>query len=175
MRRPKKLKAVPVAESFPTVVFAGASFEIHPITDRNDDGAYEDSARFLVLAIPTASKVFGHLLKLGADNPAAIERIQRAEKNNEDRFSAGLIMDLVGLISQLDMGTLIDEISDAMPVLAAIACHYTDPDVTAADVKKWTKSPMHAEMWKAVIAQMKADNLLGQIGGIRELLGEFGS
>jgi hypothetical protein len=178
MSRPRKLKAVPtklVEETvFPTVTFGGNEFEIHPISDRNDDYAYSDSARFLTLAIPVGSKVFGEFLKLGTDNPAAIDRIQKAQADDEG-FSAGLIIDLVGLVSKLDVGTLIDDIADAMPVLAAIACHYTDPDVAAADIKKWAKSPMHPELWKAVIAQMKSDNLLKQISGIQTLLGEFSS
>ena len=176
MKKATKLKAVEtetkiVEQTFPVVVFDGQEFEIHPISDRNDDWAYEDSARFLTLAIPVGSRVFSEILKLGADNPLVVDRIAKAQANEES--TADVIIDLVGLVSKMDVGSLLDDVSDTLPKLAAIACHYTDPDVTDRDIKRWSKSPLNPVLWKAVVAQLKADNVLAQVGDLRSVMSEF--
>lgn len=181
MKKERKLKAVepveevpqePVPElKFTVVQFDGQDFEIHPISDRDDDFAYEDSARFLTLAIPVGSKVLSEILKVGADNQAVSDRIAKAQAENEDQVS--VIIDLVGLVSKLDVGSLLDEVSDTLPKLAAIACHYTDPDVTERDIKRWSKGPLNPMLWKTVIAQITADNVFQQVAGLTQLMGEF--
>lgn len=174
MGRPRKIKAVEAIEEtkYPIVTFGDNQFEIHPIADRDDDYAYEDSARFLTLAVPVGSRVFNELISLGANNQAAIERVTRAQENQEDQ--ASVIIDLVGLLAKGDFGSLLDDVADVMPKLAAIACHYTDPDITELEIKRWTKSPLNKEMWRAVIAQMKCDNVLQQVGSLQGLMSEFG-
>jgi len=171
MGRSRKLKVVePV---YPVVTFGDNTFEIHPIADRDDDYAYDDAARFLTLAIPVGSKVFSEFIKLGEDNPEAIARVQKAQAEGEEVSS--VFSDLIGFLATGDFGNLIDEVSDVLPKLTAIACHYTDPDVTERDIKRWTKNPLHKEMWRAVIAQMSADNIMAQIGSLQGMMGEFSS
>lgn len=171
MPRKKKLELVKPQEV--KVTFGGKEFEIHPIADRDDDYAYDDSVRFLVLAIPVGTRVFSELMRLGDTNPKAVERIKDATEKQED--TASVILDLVGLLQKTDFGSLLEEVGDTLPKLAAIACHYTDTSVSERDIRNWTKNPFHKDLWNAVIAQMKADNLLAQIGGLQSLLGEFKS
>lgn len=159
------------SSAFPVVTFNNQSFEIHPISDRQDDGAYDDAAQFLILGIPTGSKVFSELLRVSKDNPTAIERIAKGASDESGMLSVA--MDLVDIVSKSDIEGLLDDLSDVLPKLAAIACHYTDPTVTARDVRNWTKSPINPAMWTAVVQQFKADKLMEQIAALQGVVGEF--
>lgn len=182
MPRPKSIKIDPPLDlsideviedsTIKTVELGGRKFEIHPISDRSDSFAYDDSAEFLMLAIPVGSRVFNEMLKLGAENNESISRLSKVDLSDDKSINSAS-MDLVDIITKSNIENLLRDVSSALPKLAAIACHYTDQDVTEDDVKSWAKSPLNSELWKAVIWQMKADNIIAQITNLKGLMSEF--
>lgn len=183
MPRVKKALSVvpdrPVSESAPVEVadsnkieLGGWTYEVRPISDRDDDYAYDDAAEFLILAVPLATKIYGELLKLGTENSDLASQL--ADIDVEDTAQlASAAAGVVEFLSHLDTGALIREVSETLPALAAIACHYTNADVTARDVRNWAKTPLNHGMWRLVVAQMKAENIFSQLGNLQGLLGEF--
>lgn len=152
------------------ITLGGNEFEVHPISERDDPFAYDDASQFLMLAIPVGSRLFSELLKISQSNSGLIERLSKA--TDEDSLT-GVAIDLVQIVADANVDALLRDISDTLPQLAAIACHYTDLDIRASDIKGWAKSPLNLEMWRIVIGQLRADKVFEQIGALRGLVGEF--
>lgn len=160
------------APAYPVVTFNDRSFEIHPMSDRDDDAVYDDAAEFLILGIPVGSKVYSELLRVTNDNPAALDRLENTKLETE-KEQVAFAMDLMDIVTKSNIEHLLQDLRDTLPQLAALACHYTDPTVTARDIRKWSKSPINGQLWRAVIEQFKADNLMGQLGALTAVAGEF--
>ena len=170
-RRAKAIEAETKLVEYPVVTFDGRDFEIHPMSDRDDEQVYQDNARFLAIAVPLGTKVYSEIMEAAQNNPAIINRVAKAQQNQED--DVNVIMDLFAILSKLDTGALIEELAEVMPKLAAIACHYTDPDVSVKDIQCWSKGPLNYMLWKATIKQLKAEGIMGQFNQLQDLLSEF--
>ncbi len=160
--------------SFPIVKFNDREFEIHPLADRQDNFAYDDSVDFLLLAVPMAINVYGKLMKVAQDNPSALAGLAGADLNTAEGQTIA-VTTLIEFLSHLDSGELIKEIATSLPSIAAIACHYSDVDVLPQEIKEWTKTPLHIDLWRAVLMQLKAENIMGQFSSVQKVISEFSS
>lgn len=158
----------------PIVRFDGREFEIHPLSDRVDSYAYEDSVDFLLMAIPAAIDVYGKLMKVVEDNPNALIGLNSADLTTSEG-QTGAVTTLIEFLSKLDSGKIIKEIADSLPAIAAIACHYSDIDVTAADIREWARTPLHTDLWRAALLQLKAEDIMGQFASVQKVISEFSS
>ena len=165
---------IPDPPKYPTVTFGNKEFEIHPFSARTDDFVYDDSARFLITAVPVGSKVYNQLFEIQSTNPAAIDRLAKGVSENDDVAAVAVARDLMTILSNKDTKEILEEVFESLPKLAAIACHYTDPDVTEDDIRGWVKSSLDPNLWRAVIEQFKVEKIMEQIGSISGVVKEFG-
>lgn len=160
--------------AFPIVRFNEREFEIHPLADRTDKYAYDDSVDFLLLAVPMAINVYGKLMKVVEDNPNALAGLAGADLNTAEGQTSA-VTTLIEFLSHLDSGEIIKEVASSLPSIAAIACHYSDADVLPQEIKEWTKTPLHIDLWRAVLMQLKAENIMGQFSSVQKVISEFSS
>lgn len=113
------------------------TFEVRSFFESKD--SYDKGTEFLVLASPALMRLLG----LGAASNSPIAQI-----------------DPGAALQSMDATSLIRDLASALPELTALSCQMTDPDMTAEDVKRLVKSPVSPGMIKAVILQIKKDNLL---------------
>ena len=123
-------------------------FPVIPFFESQD--SYNKGTEFLVLASPIIMKILG--LASAGDSPLAQ-------------------IDPGQALGSMDVPSLIRELSVNLPELVALSCQMSDADVTAETVKKLAKTPLSGGMIKAVILQMKKDEIFKQFAEIQAELG----
>jgi hypothetical protein len=76
-------------------------------------------------------------------------------------------------LNEYDLVRLAREFADTLPVMVSIVCKGQDREVTPELVKEWSKSPLNPNLIKAVVLQIKADNIMDQVREIQATLGEL--
>ena len=131
-------------------------FPVIPFFESED--SYDKGTEFLILATPILMKI----LSLASASDSPLSQIDPASA-----------------ISSLDVPSLIKELSHNLPKLVSLSCQMSDSSVDAEAVKKLAKTPLSAGMLKAVIMQMKRDEILKRFAEIKEelsgLTAELGS
>jgi hypothetical protein len=138
------------AESIPATSFVLGDkiFEVRPISERDAEFAYQDNTDFTIEAIPVLLKFM-----------SLQDSLEAAQSIAE--------------LNEYDLVRLAREFADTLPVMVSIVCKEQDREVTPELVKEWSKSPLNPNLIKAVVLQIKADNIMDQVREIQATLGEL--
>jgi hypothetical protein len=139
-----------------TAAYEERVFEVKSFYESED--SYDKGTEFLVLASPALMRILG--LASATDSPLAQ-------------------LDPGAAFQSMDTASLIRDLASALPELTALSCQMTDPSIDAEDVKRLVKSPVSAGMLKAVVLQMKKDELFKRFAEMQQelsgLVAELGS
>lgn len=147
---PRQKKTLEVKEVEYKFTLGDREFPVIPFFESED--SYNKGTQFLVFAAPVLMKIFG--LASATNSPLAQ-------------------IDPASAISAMDVPSLIKELGNSLPELVALSCQMSDPTVDSDTVKQLVKTPLSAAMLKAVILQMKQDNIIQKFAEMQQELSEL--
>jgi hypothetical protein len=157
-RVPREPRTAPVVKKEVDYSFKLGDRVFPVIAFSESEDSYNKATEFLVLASPIIMKILG-----------------MASSSNSPLAS----IDPGQAISGMDFPSLIRETSLNLPEIVALSCQMSDESVTGEDVRKLAKVPLNSGMIRAIVLQMKKDNIIGQFAQIQaelsELTAELGS
>lgn len=117
----------------------GRTFEAVSFFDA-EHGNYDLGTKYLVLVGPVLDKLISigamtELARMGVVPPQEVEQV-------------------------VNLATTLQTIGDALPELVAISCQLTDPTITTEWVKANTKLLTHPALIRAVLLQLKKDEVV---------------
>jgi hypothetical protein len=171
MTKPKAVK--PIENMF---VLGGREFTIVPLADREDERAFDDGVEFAVDVVPVMTKLMS--MQATAANymgQSVLDNLDaEADKPEEAPKQVELGLDQIAdLVNELDLPTVVRELGGALPKLVAFVCRGTDPTIGEREVKLLARRPWNPALFKALVLQIKADNLFGEIGEVKAALESF--
>jgi hypothetical protein len=147
------------------------NFDVIAFADRQDDSdqVYRDASEFLLGVVPVVMRALNLIGTMGNYG------VQNSQPTEDGKVEIDLTdSDTVALLNEIDVGSAVRELGETLPKLVAMVCRGTNPRITESEVMRLAKRPWNPNLVKAVLLQIKADNLFAEIGEAKRVIEEFG-